>query len=74
MHAKPARNVTCTTYSDEYIQRWSDAYVERRVHDYGVHLEFFLINPQNVLDSIDSGRLLRLDQMSPARSGMAGAR
>ena len=67
MQARQPLN-TSATYSDAYLQEWSDAYVERRVRDYGVHLEFFLIDPQRILDSIDSGRMLRLDQVSAPRA------
>lgn len=56
-----------STYTDEHIQRWSDVYVEKRVRDYGVHLEFFLINPQPIIDAIENGRMLRLDQMTQPR-------
>lgn len=72
MQARQPLN-TAATYSDAYLQEWSDVYVQRGVRNYGVHLEFFLIDPQRILDRIDSGRMLRLDQMSAPRDCLAGA-
>lgn len=74
MSANRATTATRSTHTDEHIQRWSDIYVEKGVRDYGVHLEFFLIDPQRILDNIDSGRMLRLDQITAPRQLLAGAR
>lgn len=70
-HAIPAAR---STHTDEHIQQWSDVYVDKRVRDYGVHLEFFLIDPQRILEAIDKGRMLRLDEMTSPRQLLAETR
>lgn len=67
MFAQRAAPAIRTTHSDEHIQKWSDVYVAKRVRDYGVHLEYFLSDPQPILDAIDAGRMLRLDQITSPR-------
>lgn len=74
MFAYRAQPATRTTHTDEHLQRWSDIYVDRGVRDYGVHLEYFLVDPQPILDAIDSGRMVRLDQITSPRELLAGAR
>ncbi len=74
MFAFPAPRATCLAFTDEYLEHWSSVYTDRRVRDYGVHFEHFLLDPEPILKAIDSGRLLRLDQIISPREMLAEAR
>ena len=74
MFANRALPATRTTHTDEHLQRWADIYVGRGVLEYGVRLEYFLLDPQPIIDAIDSGRMLRLDEIVEPRELLAGAR
>lgn len=47
-------------YDEGYLNHWADVFVARQVAAYGVKLDTFLVAPESLLVSIDTGRLKKL--------------
>lgn len=51
-------------YPDEYIDYWSDVFIERGLWNHGITLERFLVNPRPILE-----RIGRIEAAAESRAG-----